>query len=812
MRLRAAINRGNRGSRALGARARLAALLNRMLDRPARMESLDAEVLARLRSAAAELLPVVVEVGPERRRLCSFVEAVLEHELVLSPIAAQALPDECAWLRITPAAGTEHWCISARTFARDAPARTRVELAGAKLESPAALAEVSGTATDLLALVVPGGLSGSDSYVFPIQRIGAHQCEIRTSVPIAPGKRLPFVEIVGDRRLLRRASAEVLETVPWVLSNGATAFGCRLGLAETDEDEPARLHDLVTDPNEVRRILVLAAAMQARGWYEAPGRGRGVLLVREIQKDHARFELVHDPVGAIELGSVRIGLELFAAQYELDVRPLAAQGRDLRTALPLILRRRLQTRRDQRVSVVAPQRVEVEFRHPVTGVSELHEVTEVSFFGLTFACNSAADALWPGLPLETADLLFAGQRIALGDLVVEDVSHEKATQGMSCAVTIPSSAIADDPAMIALLANLGHPEVRVHNGDDFEGLHETYVQAGLFGPHMHRNLAPMLEQTRRVWHALHDRASDVVRTFVHGPERAPNAAVTVMRAWEHAFLLQHFVDAAPELSGATGRLQAAYLDHVLPRPDGRYLVFFVKTDNHVMNAYLRRFFASTGTPDAVSRSTVELWIRPGDTTRAPPRRPDAAKVELRACEPGDETLLARAAQRAFGSYAAAALSLQPGELYIPDTEQRFARAGLERSRQCHVATCEGARAYAVVEERTTPGVNLTWMLNASWILPLHAAADANGAALDATLASIVAAPAQASTGERFLNLPEGFDAARLEAWGFSKEAALYLYVVTRAGLHRLFHYTAMRCGEVEALTQRRERRRALRSG
>jgi hypothetical protein len=51
---------------------------------------------------------------------------------------------------------------------------------------------------------------------------------------------------------------------------------------------------------------------------------------------------------------------------------------------------------------------------------------------------------------------------------------------------------------------------------------------------------------------------------------------------------------------------------------------------------------------------------------------------------------------------------------------------------------------------------------------------------------------------------------RLQAWGFAKEAELYLYVVTRAGLHRLFHYTAMRCGEVEALTLRRERRKQLR--
>ena len=774
----------------------------------------DAEVLNQLRAAAAELLPVFVEVGPERRRLCSFVEAVDERHVVLSPIATHALPlpEECAWLRITPAAGTQQWCVTARSFRHDDPIRTSIELAGARLEAPESTAPLSGQATDLLALVVPGGVQGSDSYVFPISRIGAHECEIRTSTPIAPGKRLPLVEIVGDRRLLRRACADVLEIVPWVLSDGSATFSCRLGLTESDEDEPSRLHDLVTDPSDVLRILKLAAAMHARGWYEAPGRGRGALLLLAIERDHAELELVHLPSSPIEHGSLRIGLELFAAQYELDVRPIATRDRVLHTSLPLILRRRLQGRRDQRVPVVAPHRVEVEFRHPVTGVLELHEVTEVSFFGLTFACNSTADVLWPGLPLEIADLIFAGQRIALGDLVVEDVKHEGLAHGMFCAVTIPSSAIADDPAMIGMLAILAHPRVHAHEGGDFAGLHETYVRAGLFGPHMHRNLAPMLEQTRHVWQLLHSRATDVVRTFVHGPASAPDAAVTVMRAWEHAFVLQHFVDTSPELNGATGQLQAAYLDHVLPRPDGRYLVFFVKTDNHVMNAYLRRFFASTGTPDAVSRTTIELWIRPPDVEKPALLMASDVTLQVRPCEPGDETLLARAAQRTLGSYAASALSMTPDELYIPDTERRFASAGLERSRRCQVTLRDGVRAYAALEERSTPGVNLTWMLNAFWLLPLHASADRDGAALDATLASIVEAPAQANTGERFLNVPPGIDHARLEAWGFAREAALYLYVVTRAGLHRLFHYTAMRCGEVEALTVRRERRKALRSG
>jgi hypothetical protein len=300
---------------------------------------------------------------------------------------------------------------------------------------------------------------------------------------------------------------------------------------------------------------------------------------------------------------------------------------------------------------------------------------------------------------------------------------------------------------------------------------------------------------------LHAEASDVVRTFVHGPEEQPDAAVTIMRAWEHGWVLQHFVDTSPQLNGATGRLQAAYLDHLVPRPDGRYLVFFVKTDNKVMNAYLTRFFASTGTPEAVARSTVELWIRqPGAAIDiAAPE----TETQARPCGADDEVVVARAVDQCLGTYAAAALSMIPGELGIPDTRALFANAGLERSRDCRIVSNHGEPAYAVIEERSTPGLNLTWMLNASWIFPIHPDTNRGEHAFAAALRSVIQKPAQAPTGEYFLNLPEGLDSELLHSFGFNKEASLYLYTLTRAGLHRFLGYAAGRYGELDALTARR---------
>jgi hypothetical protein len=304
---------------------------------------------------------------------------------------------------------------------------------------------------------------------------------------------------------------------------------------------------------------------------------------------------------------------------------------------------------------------------------------------------------------------------------------------------------------------------------------------------------------------LHAEASDVVRTFVHGPEEQPDAAVTIMRAWEHGWVLQHFVDTSPELNGATGRLQAAYLDHLVPRPDSRYLVFFVKTDNAIMNAYLTRFFASTGTPDAVARSTVELWMRHPDQGRG---HEPASDIQVRSCRSTDEVVVARSVECCLGAHAAAALSMLPGELTIPDTQARFANAGLDRSRNCQLVTRGDSPVFSIVEECSTPGVNLSWMLNAAWIFPVHSGPSSDGGALDAALKSLVDRPAQVPTGDRFLNLPTGMDEERLRAWGYEKEATVYLYTVTRAGLHRLFNYTTTRHGEVAARSLSRERRRS----
>jgi hypothetical protein len=769
--------------------------------------STDQEVVATIERATEELLPVVVELSS-----CSFdaqlfmIERDGEPRVLLHPIAAQALPlNHEALFTLRPATCSQSWSLRCTDIVAAGPAHAAISLRGMRFSRSDERAD-GVRASDVLVLVVPGGMNDGIDYVFPIARIGQDLCEVRCTTGFPEGTVLPLVEIVGDRRLLRTATAQVTRATPWYGSDGSRGFVCTLALStperiESDGDEQ---HDLVTESAEVKRVLRIASLRGVAVGIESPGRPRLRGSLTELHGDHAIIDLVPcaDATALPAQRSLRVSFALFGVPHELDVRPIEHNNSRLKISLPLILRRRRRHRRDARNQVPASYVVELRYRHPITGSVASHRVSEVSFYGVAFRLEAHGNVLWQGMPLEQAQLVWGDRLVQLGDLLVDETSIDE--QGTTCHALAQDSRLVDDHDLIDLLGALANPELTVHDGSDFAALHQTYLRAGLFGPHMDRNLAPIYEETAATWRAMHTGARDMIRTFVNGPKDAPDAAVTAMRAWETCWLLQHFVDASSERFGATGKLQFAYIDHVLPRPDGRYIIFFVKDDNAIMNAYFNRFFETTGTAEALSCTLIDLWIR--RDAPAPAIELDAA-ITVEPCTPADESAVAHAAQRELGVHAATAVSMVPGQLTLPDTAERFARAGLVRSRDCVLIKRGGRIAYAVLEERSSPGINLTWMLNAAWIIPVHSELDADGQALARALQLVVQRPAQAATGDRFLNMAPKIDESQLERFGFAREARLRFYVLNRAGVHRFLHYNVARYGEVEAMMMRRSRKK-----
>lgn len=760
---------------------------------------------------ADALTPVTVDLGGSQPRLSAYLDSLRGRGrnavLRLAPIAARSMPRPDALQEpviVQGEDGSGAWQLVAPRIEAETDDSALIPLAQAHLMRRAMPAASSHDAHIPLVLVVPGGVPDVESFVFPIAGVDPDGCVLDATSALPPGCELPLVEVIGERRVLRRAAARVATLEPWRMPDGSPRFRCYLEFRRAPVSTEQDVYRLLSKPAAVRHVLRIAAMRMAWGSVEVPGaqESRGPVRFLRAASDHAilgcRPPLLRAPLPPL----LRIGVEVFFVHYEMEVRPLERVPEGLMVALPLVMRQRQHARRAPRVTVGADAPVDLVFRNPVTGVNARRSVVDVSILGVSFYVQKE-DALWQGLPLEDASLHWRERMIVLDDLEV--VSVDERGERKLCRARTSKPKLAENPDLIDLIAALGHPEVQVHQGDDFTRMKDLYVKAGLFAPHMDRNLRPLIHRVEQVWQRMHRKVPSIVRTLVHGDPEAPNGAMTVVRAWEHAWVAQHFVSVDTHLTGTAGKLQLAMLDYVMPRPDGHFGFFFVKSDNHQMNAFYERFFASTGTPEAVGRCTVRFWSRASNGQAAVPEGDSQAVVRpLRARE---VELVSRAAARVFGALVAAAMSFGRDELSIPDTAKRFRRAGITRSRRCRIVTWRRRPVYALVEEQTSPGFNLTWMLNAHWIVPLHPELDTHGNILRKALESVLKTPTPSPGGDHFVVTPRGCGAEELQQAGFRHEADVNVYALNRAGLSRYFQYTAHRYGELDAHAAARRARR-----
>jgi hypothetical protein len=777
----------------------------------------DSSVMNKVRRAAHDLERAIVEIGPDPLQLHTFFDRVEQgpngRSLLLSPIAATALPrTEYGPVRIHCESAEGPWTIVCPSIVPVSDDCARVALVDARIAAPDYMPRAA-FARRQLALVTPVGIRGSDANVFPLVELDAATCVIDAATAFELGQYLPIVELVGDRHVLRRCAATVFQIVPWCTPEGSRRFRCLLRLSESEPAVEDGLLETVSDPARVRRTLEFAAMSNTLGWYEIiagphSSTRRGEARFLEAGRDALVLSLFPTRDTRTSPRHIKIGFSLFAVEYEMTVRVLTEDQHEISTAFPLNVRRGRSFRQDHAPAELT-QDLRLHFRNPVSGDQAVYPVTRLSVHKLVCQVDSRAELLWEGLPLDDVRLSGTGSDIPIGSARVTTVT----THGQIRHVELAIQHSNQQNELTSLVSSELHSEVTIHDGQNFRNMLAIYKEAGLFAPHMRDNLDVVAPQVKRVWHAMHQEGAELVQTFVHGPPDQPDGAASIIRAWERGWLAQHMVSVSQQFNGAAGHLQLAVLDYVQRRPDGQYLIYFVKTDNRQMNSFHERFLATSGTPESIDRRTLQFWQRSGSAKSV---TLDTGRCLVQPLRRAQEALISRAAERELGMNGAAALSFLPGEFQLPDTATRFGKLGIVRKRHCAVVgSTRGVPLWAVAEEISSQGVNFTWMLNASWLFPVHGALDDDRTGLSAALQYIVERPAQTPTGDVFVNTVGAVDEALMHAAGFEKLADVYLYALNRAGLNRCYYYTSDRYGEVDARTYQRQARRSgvrLRSG
>ena len=787
-----------------------------------------------------KLAPVVIDLGPGQPRFASYLDWDEAHQnLLLVPVAgpdlALALAGCRAPIRIRSSDPAEPWMLVARSLRVLGDRLAMVDLMrGSAVPLPTRFpGRAQAPGREPLVLAVHAGADGDaiEGHVFPVTSLGATHCLIDASAPLDRGQVLGPVEVIGERRILRRAVGEVIEVIPWITPHGHRRFRCRLALddaavvaAAPGASQAGQMgdggYDLLSDPDRIAHLFDLGGMLGLRGWYDAPGWRRGRMRIGELRDGLVVIEVDEvPPPDAIPLPpEVRLGFELFAASYEGRARLHRRRGNRFEVALPYVLRR-CRRRREQRARVPAERGVTVTFRNTATGAIAHRVVHDLSFGGLSFVAEGS-DLYWKGACLERVRLDWDARTVPLGELEVRALTRTPAGT-LVCHAANRGVAPSQHAAFIELLASLYHPEAERHDGAGFRSMVDLYERAGLLGDFMLRNLRQVIPSATESWRKLHDARSSVACTLLfRGSSPDPQAALSAVRVWEKTWLLQHFGTLPSADRRAAGTLQLAYLDFVMPQRNAHYLAFFVRAENGRMNAFHEKFFELTGTPESVTRVTVSRWLLRGD--RAPAERPGAEPPALASVAPrplflrpirrADEVLVSRAAERALGAMPANALSLVPGSFSLPRTSRRFVRLGLARDRQVSViADAGGTIEAALLKESTSPGVNLTSMLDAWWFLPVEAYRTGDQHAIAAAATAVAGAAPPVPGADQLLIAPEGTPPGPLLAAGFEKLADLQFYVINRSGFRRYHEYIADRYGELGVKMIKRSAARVARS-
>jgi hypothetical protein len=354
-------------------------------------------------------------------------------------------------------------------------------------------------------------------------------------------------------------------------------------------------------------------------------------------------------------------------------------------------------------------------------------------------------------------------------------------------------------------AEEAQPGLDRHDGSDVAGMVSLYEQMDLLQPYMLPGLRPIPAAVADGWQKLHAGLPSVGFTLVSSrPGGSLQGAVSAVRAWDRAWLVQQFGVVPTAEPGAAAALQLAILEMVMPRADADHICFFVKADNARMNSSLDRFFSLRGTSEVASRLNLGRWALPDSALPGPPSHSRSRLELVRGIR---ERFASRVATSVLGSLAAGALSMVPGALTLRRTSRSFRQLGLERRRAVFALVNRGRTAAILLEEQASPGVSLPGMLDTWWILPADANSDMDPPMIACAADEIARRPGS----RKLLLLPRNAPDEPLCAAGYTKLVDAYLYTLNRAGVCRYHEELTNRYGALLAAMKLRQARAARRA-
>ncbi|HEX4459110.1 MAG TPA: hypothetical protein VIA18_14130, partial [Polyangia bacterium] len=627
-----------------------------------------------LRRAARLLTPASLRASVAGPRLQTLIEDVARRKrevvLTLSPVRRQLEPGTHATIDFQ-LDGTAYVVHTVVAEMLDRGARFIVKRGPEP--RPARGARVSPPAGRMVALFVPDG-AGLGLCCQPILDIGLRAMRLQSSYPFERGTRLRRLTIILNHEIVRVAEGSVLTCAEVVDPVGRKSFECSVRLRAPTErdpdDDPAELLE-ISEPTRVRGILWALCDLShpvtmrvghqlLRGRLEPIKGPRDALPAMRCTLERA------DATPAV--GAVQLECALYGSGYRFYARLTGMVGRVLMLA-PAPGGREWH-RRDEERLVLGDGVATFEFVHPVTRRRSRRAVEDASAHGVGFRREPDDDAIWPGLPRDDARLILPGVTVRPSEATVRTLSTHR------CGVELGQISEAQRDRFRVELARLAVKPIELSDGDNLDEIVRFHQSVHLLENEMGHNLDAAREATRTQWLAAHQHPDGLMRTAFVRWKGGVGATLTLVRAYEATWVLQHSAVASPAVPANPGMLHSLLVRLAIPRPDGEYVCGYIDEDARSQHAVMDAFFNEWSTPEHRGATRFVLWTAESRRDKGGPK-----PKHVRRLKRSEERLVEHAASRVLDPICARALGLRPGEIGMPATHAAYAKVGLVRARE-----------------------------------------------------------------------------------------------------------------------------------
>jgi hypothetical protein len=755
-----------------------------------------------------------LRVGSKEARRHTFLVGVTRKSgklvLALGPVPGCPPGPARAVVDFSDGGGREFWLAGLLTQAADGGAELLVESEPAKRPSRSMrLTPAADVAFAICVVEVEGG--GRQCY--PILDMGVRGFRVETSAPIALGTVLGDLIVLYRREVIRSGEGVVTSCAPALYPDGRLVYECGVryrsagrhrldpATSERGERNGHNGHGDRVEIDDVSRVRAILWALCDLGYEVAVSGPTGVIKGRMLQQgaiDRTRVPELRCRVRdadrlPMRSGAVTVECSLFGSGYRFYARITDRKG-DVLTLSPSPKLREWHRRSEERTPLGPQSGALISYRHALTGAKRVHPLVDLSSHGFSFPPGASDEELWPGLPLKEVRIQLGSFAFKAPEVAVRSVSPSRVSAEMR--------ALPDREAdlMREQLIEHGPESIRFHDGQEFDQLVAFHRSMNLLEHDMEANLAATFDETRRTWRRAHDRSARLMRTAIVPWRGGIGATLTSVRAYERTWVFQHSAVASGAVPAGAGQLHGILMRLAAHRRDGEYIAGAIDASARTMHGLVSTFFAQSA---PAHRGAMRLTLYAASARPEATRHDDSLARVVRPLRGRDESLVEHVGARQLDPVCARALSLRAGEIELPETQAAYAKIGMERRREAFGAFSDDQCVAVLLQETASPGLCLSGLMSASFLLPVLQGADPDGAKQRALCDLARAARVPGDPPNRFLFVPENTDHGAVLASGWRPIGQCTYFALHRLGIVEYQRYIADKYGLLQARLRRR---------